>query len=77
MEKVQRIQSDTGKQIIEIMRDSDGSYLLYKILSKYDDEEGKAYEVREHPDPAGRFGEVESAVKEARYLLGLPEHKVG
>jgi len=77
MEKIQRIQSSCGKQIIEVVRDSDGSYLLHKFVRKYDSEEEKAYEIRERPDPAGRFGDFESAAKEAKYLIGLLENEEG
>ncbi len=75
MEKIERIHSGCGKQIIEVVRDSDGSYLLHKFVRKYDSEEEKTYEVRERPDPTGRFGDLDSAVKEAKYLLGLAENK--
>jgi len=74
MEKIERIQSDCGKKIIEVVKDSNGSYLLHKFVRKYDSEEERTYEVREHPDPSGRFGDIESAVQEAKYLLGLPEN---
>ena len=73
MEKLERIFSDCGKRIIEVARDSDGSYLLLKFVRKYDSEEEKSYEIREYPDPTGRFGDFESAVKEAKDLLGI-EH---
>jgi len=69
MEKVEQIHSACGKQVIEVMRDSDGSYILRKFVRKYDLEEEKSYEIRVLPDPVGRFGDFDSAVKEAKNLL--------
>lgn len=57
------------------MRDDNGSYLFHKFILKYDPEEEETYEIRELPDPSGRFGGLDSAVKEAKHLLGLPENK--
>jgi len=74
MEKIERIFSGCGKRIIEVVRDSDGSYLLHKFIRKYDSEEEKSYEIREFPDPAGRFGDFDSAVREAKDLLGISEN---
>lgn len=69
MEKIQRFSSDNGLKIIEIIQDSDGTYLLHKFIVKYDSEEKQSYEVREYPGPTGRFGDFGSAVKEAKSLL--------
>jgi hypothetical protein len=69
IEKSERIFSDSGEQVIEVVRDSDGSYVLHKFIRKYDSEEEKFYEVRELPDPTGRYHDVDSAVKEAKRLL--------
>ena len=71
VEKKERIFSSSGEQIIEVVRDSDGSYILQKFVRKYDEEEGKFYEVRELPNPTGRYGDFSSAVKEAKRLLGV------
>ena len=73
MEKIERIHSGCGKQIIEVVRDSDGSYLLHEYARKYDDEEEVTYEVRVLSSIGGRYGDFDSAVKEARCLLGI-EH---
>lgn len=75
MEKLERVSSDCGKRIIEVVRDSGGTYLLHKFVRKYDPEEEKSYEIREFPDPTGRFGDFDSAVKEAKNILGIPEEK--
>ncbi len=77
MEKIKRIHSDCDKRIIEIVRDSDGSYLLHEFARKYDSEEEVTYEIRVLSNLGGRYGDFESAVKEAKYLLGLPDNKVG
>lgn len=69
MKKNERVFSDCGKRIIELVQDRDGSYLLQKFVRKYDSEEEKFYEVRELPDPSGRFGDFPSAVKEAKRML--------
>lgn len=71
MEKLKRISSANGQRIIEVAQDNDGSYLLHKFVRKYDSEEDKSYEIREYPDPNGRFGDFDSAVKEAKSLLGI------
>lgn len=73
MEIIERIVSSCGKRIIEVVRDSDGTFLLHKFVRKYDSEEEKSYEIRELPDPIGRFGDFDNAVKEAKNLLGIPE----
>lgn len=70
-EKNERVFSYTGEQIIEIVQDSDGSYTLNKFVRKYDTEEEKFYEVRELPNPTGRYGDLSSAVKEAKRVLGV------
>lgn len=73
MEKIKRIHSDCEKRIIEVVRDSDGSYLLREFERKYDPEEEVTYEIRVHSNLSGRYGDLESAVQEAKYLLGLQE----
>ncbi len=70
-EKNERIFSSSGEQIIEVVRDIDGSYMLHKFVRKYDTEEEKFYEVRELPNPTGRYGDFSSAVKEAKRVLGV------
>ena len=70
-EKNERIFFSSGEQIIEVVRDIDGSYMLHKFVRKYDTEEEKFYEVRELPNPTGRYGDFSSAVKEAKRVLGV------
>lgn len=71
IEKNERVFSNSGEQIIEVVRGSDGSYMLHKFVRKYDSEEEKFYEVRELPNPAGICGDFSSAVKEAKRVLGV------
>ena len=71
MEMLERVFSDSGTQIIEIVRTEDGTYLLQKYVRKYDTEEETFYEIREYPDPSGRFGDLEIALKEAKNILGI------
>lgn len=75
MEKVDHIRSDNGEHIIDVIRDADGSYILNRFVCKYDIEEEKTYEVRVRPDPIGKFGDIESAVREAKNILDLLEGK--
>jgi len=75
MEKIKRIHSDCDKRIIEIVRDSDGSYLLHEFARKYDSEEEVIYEIRVLSNLGGRYGDLDSAVNEAKYLLGLAKDK--
>jgi len=69
MEKLRRISSKSGKRFIDVVKAEDGSYLLQKYVEKYDPEEERTYKVRELPDPVSRFGDVSSAVSEAKRLL--------
>lgn len=68
---IEQVTSDSGERIIEVMRDNDGSYILHKFIRKYDPEEETSYEIRAFPDPIGRYGDFDSAIKEAKYLLGI------
>ena len=71
VEKKERIISASGEQIIEVVQNDDDSYALHKFVRKYDIEEEKFYEVRELPNPTGRYGDFSSAVKEAKRVLGV------
>ncbi len=73
MKKIERISSPCGKKAIEIVKNDNGSYSLLKFVCKYDLEEEVSYEIREYPDPSGMFGDLESAIQEAKYLLGVNE----
>lgn len=69
MERLKRIISKSGTRFVDIVKAEDGSYLLRKFVTKYDFEEDRMYEVRELPDPGGRYGDMESAISEAERLL--------
>lgn len=71
MTNIKRISGEDKKTIIEIHQRTDGMYMLQKYVQKYDSEEEVFYEVRMTPDPAGLFGDIESATKEAKVILGL------
>jgi len=71
MEKIDRVVTDDGKKIIEILRDKDGTFVLHKYACQYDVEEETAYEVRIYPDPDGRFGCLDQAILEAKRILEL------
>lgn len=71
MSTLQRIESEDGKQSIEILRSEDGTFVLRKHVKRYDREEELWYEVREKPDPHGRFADREMAIAEAKVILGL------
>jgi hypothetical protein len=68
---LQRIESEDAKRFIEILRSEDGTFVLRKYVKKYDREEERWYEVREKPDPQGRFADREMAIAEAKVILGL------
>lgn len=70
MEKLKRISSKNGARFIDIVKSDDGSFLLQKFVQKYDSEEERTYEVREFPDPVGRYGDLDAAITEAERLLG-------
>lgn len=69
MEKVKRVSSTCGKKSIDIMQGTDGIYSLRKYVTKYDSEEEKSYEIRELPDPSGKFSDLYAAVNEAKLAL--------
>lgn len=69
MKKEEKIFSESGRKVIEIVQDRDGSYILHKYLIKYDEEEEKLYEIRELPNPEGKYQSFSSAVKEAKRIL--------
>lgn len=71
MEKPELIVSDCGRRMIEVVRDGDGYYCFRQFVHKYDAEEEASYDIRELPDPTGRFGDFETAVKEAERFLGM------
>ena len=71
MTKIKRISTENDRESIEIHQSNDGLFVLQKYVQKYDSEEEVYYEVRVTPDPAGLFGDVDSATQEARVLLGL------
>ena len=71
MEKLKRISSKDENQFIDILQAEDGAYILHKYVKKYDSEEECNYEVREFPDPTGRYGELGPAIYEAEKILKL------
>jgi hypothetical protein len=71
MQKPNRIKSKNGKRFIDIVKSTDGYYCLQLFLVKYDEEEGCSYEVRQFPDPSGKYGTIESALEEAERLVKL------
>ena len=71
MTKIKRFSKEDDKVSIEIHESEEGSFVLQKYVQKYDAEEEVFYEVRLTPDPAGLFGDIDSATQEAKVLLGL------
>lgn len=71
MTKIKRISTEGGKESVEIHQSQDGVFVLQKYVQKYDPEEEVHYEVRVTPDPAGLFGDLDSATQEAKVLLGV------
>lgn len=69
MKTVDRLKSCKSGKIIDVVRDTDGTFLLHEYESKYDAEEETTYEVRVHPDPGGRYGSIEMAIAEANRIL--------
>lgn len=68
-EKITRIVSASGDQVVEIVQSRDGLHTLRKFVRKYDSEENKYYEIRELPNPNGFFGDMRSAIEEAKRVL--------
>ena len=69
MKKIERIASSDEKKFIEILQKEDGSYALQRFARKYDREEESEYEIRELPDPEGKFADLSTAIDEAKRLL--------
>ena len=69
MDSVQVLSSNCGRFKIELLRDLDGFYSLQKIIRKYDDEEEKYYEVKELPNPSGKYQDPDVAIAEAKRIL--------
>ena len=72
MQRRERVYSESGDRIIELVQDANGCYLLKKFIRLYDEEEEKHYVTRELPDPSSRFADRSSAVNEAQRLLKIP-----
>ena len=71
MKKVKRVLSKSKRRFIDVIQAEEGSYLLHQFVRKYDAEEDKNYEIRELPDPVGKFGELEAAILEAKRIVNL------
>lgn len=69
MKRLERISSRSGTRFIDVVQTEDGSYVLQTFVRKYDSEEEQTYEVRELPDPTGRYAELNAAIIEAKRLL--------
>lgn len=71
MTKIKLISTEDGKESVELHQSKEGAYVLRIYVQRYDFEEEVYYEVRVTPDPAGLFGDANSATQEAKLLLGL------
>jgi len=69
MKKIERIASSDEKRFVDILQREDGSYSLQRFVQKYDSEEESEYEIRELPDPEGKFADLSTAIDEAKRLL--------
>ena len=66
-----RVVSSDGNSSIEVVSTDDNNYVLHKYVRRYDPEEEKHYEIRERPDPGGRYDDHALALQEAKRILGL------
>ena len=66
-----RISSKNKQRSIDIVETSYGGFELVLYIIKYDLEEEKYYEVREFPGPTGNYGDIDSAIAEAKRLIEL------
>lgn len=71
MDKFKRITSANGKRSIAIVKAEEGSFSLQQFILKYDEEEDCYYEIRQLPDPSGKYGDLDLALKEAERLLNI------
>lgn len=71
MIQVERIFSSDGKDHIDIFLADDGRYTLQWLISKYDPEEEVDYEVQKKPSPSSTFGDIDSAIAEAKRLISV------
>jgi hypothetical protein len=75
MKKLKRILSKNENRFIDVIQEESGSYSLHQFVRKYDAEEEQSYEIRVLPDPAGKFGELDTAILEAKRILDVIEGK--
>ena len=71
MKQVKRIFSSDGREHIDIFSANDGRYTLQWFISKYDPEEEVDYEVQKKPSPSSIFGDIDSAIAEAKRLISV------
>lgn len=71
MTTVERVYSDIQDKRIDVVETSDGVFELFLFSKKFDVEEDVSYEVRVYPNPAGKFGDLSTAIDEAKRLIRL------
>ena len=69
MKTIEIISSECGKEIIEIIQKSDGSFYMEKYLREYDEEERCYYTIKSLPSPDGIFSNKSNAILEAKRIL--------
>ncbi|MEL4256862.1 hypothetical protein HT094_15150 [Shewanella sp. ZOR0012] len=68
---LERISSENKQKSIDIVKSPNGGFELVHYIKKYDLEEDKYYEIREFPGPTGTYGDLNSAIAEAKRLVEL------
>lgn len=71
MEENIRIYSYDRQASIEVVSNCDGTFSLKEFVIKFDEEEGRSYEVEVLSSQSGIYADVDMATKEAKRLLGL------
>tara|TARA_Y100000310_G_scaffold247516_1_gene253118 strand:+ start:1858 stop:2082 length:225 start_codon:yes stop_codon:yes gene_type:complete len=71
MTTVERVYCDIQDKRIDVVETSDGVFELFLFSKKFDVEENVSYEIRVYPNPAGKFGDLSTAIDEAKRLIRL------
>ena len=57
--------------MVKIVEVETGIFMLKKYVVRYDDEEDVAYMISDFPNPPSKYGEISTAIAEARRLLRI------
>lgn len=71
MNDSQRVYSECGSRILEVLSREDGLYTLQEFARRYDSEEKTTYEIKVESNYSSKFDDFDTALKEAKRLISL------